>query len=231
MKKIIHFDHPGSSPVEAKRDEVHVWQFSLLVEDPDALLVYLTPEEQQRACRLRMERVRRQFIVARAGMRRLLGGYLGLPADRVPIRNTPTGRPELVDGSIDFNLSHSESIGLLAVSGSGRVGVDVERVRTIAEIDNLVTRFFAPTERERYFRLEVADRREAFFQAWTRKEAILKAIGRGVQSLDLCEVGFGPADEAVVRRLEEDSQAHLRWQMHVWEPEEGYRAAVVVERV
>jgi len=232
MKSFIRFGHPGVVPGLPRSDEVHIWQISLRDGDPEALLIHLTTEEQQRACRLRLDRVRRQFIAARAGLRQILGGYVDRPAAEVSIRTTATGRPELADPvgeGIDFNLTHSESVGLVAVSGSGRVGIDVECVREIAERDNLVRRFFAPAECDRFFGLAIADRQEAFFQAWTRKEAILKAVGRGVQSLDCCEVGFGPGCEASVRRLDDDRAAHLRWQMHVWEPLAGYRAAVVAE--
>jgi len=234
MKSFVRFDTSDDRPNMPTRDEVHIWQIPLHEGDPADLLVHLTGEEQQRACRLRLDRVRWQFIRARAGLRKVLAGYLDRAAADVPIRAAPTGRPELAEGccgGFDFNLTHSESVGLVAVSCGGRVGVDVECVRVIAERDNLVRRFFAPAERDHFFGLDAADRQEAFFQAWTRKEAILKAVGRGVASLDCCEVGFGPGSEAAVRRLEGDREAHLRWQMHVWEPLAGYRAAVVVEKI
>lgn len=234
MKSFIRFDTSDGVPGMPERDEVHIWQIPLHEGDPEGLLVHLTSEEQQRACRLRLDRVRWQFVRARAGLRTVLGGYLDRPAADVPIRTAPTGRPELAEGccgGFDFNLTHSESVGLVAVSCGGRVGVDVERVRVIAERDNLVRRFFAPAEQDRFFGLDAADRQEAFFQAWTRKEAILKAVGRGVASLDCCEVAFGPGAEAAVLRLEGDDEAHLRWQMHVWEPRAGYRAAAVAEKI
>jgi 4'-phosphopantetheinyl transferase len=207
--------------------ETHVYAAPL--GDADPYLSLLTAEERERAGRFRLARVRDQFVAARGRLRALLGHYLGLPAQNVPVLYADGGKPHLPNGfPLQFNVSHTEGLAVYAV-GTARVGVDVERCRTIPDADSLVTRFFSRHECARYHALSPADRPSAFLRAWTRKEAVLKAIGRGVQSLDCCEVTFGDDEPPALVRLDGDLGVGRRWQLFTWEPAAGYLAAGAVE--
>ena len=124
---------------------------------------------------------------------------------------------------VSFNVSHSGAIGLIAVAeGDRRVGVDVEQVRPDTDFRALAARFFHPDEAR-----AIGDRRDAFFRCWTRKEAVVKALGRGLaHPLDrfvvdvdataptcvegLCVVGL-PAPDGYAAALAADPPARFVW--------------------
>ena len=189
----------------------------------------LTDEERARAERFRLARVRDQFVAARGHLRALLGRYLGLEPRAVPVLYADGGKPYLPDRfALHFNVSHTDGLAVLAV-GNSRVGVDVERVRPIPDADGLVSRFFTRRECDQFQALPPPARPAAFLRAWTRKEAVLKAIGRGVQSLDCCDVTFGEDEPPAVLELDGDRSAGGRWRLFGWEPAAGYLAAGAVE--
>jgi 4'-phosphopantetheinyl transferase len=207
--------------------ETHVYAAPL--GEPEPYLPLLTQEERDRAGRFRLARVRDQFVAARGRLRALLGHYLGLAPRDVPVQYADGGKPHLpADYPLHFNVSHTDGLAVYAV-GRARVGVDVERCRTIPDADSLVSRFFSGGECARFNALPPADRPGAFLRAWTRKEAVLKALGRGVQSLDCCEVTFGPDEPPAVVRLDGDPAGGRKWELFTWEPAPGYLAAGAVE--
>jgi len=211
-----HLPPPGA-------DEVHVWQFRL---DPpvDGAEQVLSAAERGRADRYRVPRARRQFVAARGMLRVLLGRYIGCPPGAVPLAAEPGGKPTLGPGAgPHFNLSHSAGVGLVAVAGRP-VGVDVEEVRDLPNAEGLVERFYAAEERAAFARLPAGVREDGFFRAWTCKEALLKAVGRGLQDLEGCVVELDPRRAPRVVRFDPGP-----WQLAVWEPWPGYAAAVAVE--
>ena len=119
----------------------------------------------------------------RAPLHKVLGAYLGLPPDDVVLQQNEHGRPELSppwDRFLRFNWSHTVDRALIAVARGIQPGVDIERVRPRPRALEIAQRFF---HRDELRALEVlADIRRdyAFAQLWTGKEAILKAVGRGI---------------------------------------------------
>lgn len=217
------------SPRAAIADgETHVYIAPL--GEPGALATLLTDDEQFRANRFRLTRVRNQFVAARGQLRELLGCYLGISPKAVPMLYADGGKPHLPpEYPLEFNLSHTDGLAVFAF-GTTRVGVDVERERAIPDAEGLVSRFFARREIAEFMAVPPPRRQAAFLKAWTRKEAVLKAIGRGVQSLDYCEVTIAEDEPPAVRSIEGDASAGDRWQLFTWEPEVGYLAAVAVEK-
>lgn len=216
------------APPPARPDgNTHVYATPLT--DPGPLLAVLTDDERSRADRFRLPRARDQFVGARGHLRALLGHYLGLAPRAVPILYADGGKPYLPpELSLHFNVSHTDGLAVFAF-GRSRVGVDVERDRSIPDADALVGRFFSGRECAEFQALPAQARPPAFLRAWTRKEAVLKAIGRGVMSLDCCEVTFAPDDPPAVRVLEDDPNAGDKWELFAWEPAAGYVGAVAVE--
>lgn len=127
---------------------------------------------------------RRNFVAT------TLGRYLGIAPDRVRICAEPKGKPILDPdhhSPLQFNLAHSGEFTLLAV-GCGRIGVDLERMRPLPELTGLIDRYLTAGEARTMTTLPASARHGAFFQAWTKKEAYLKALGDGVaQSAGLSE--------------------------------------------
>jgi 4'-phosphopantetheinyl transferase len=87
----------------------------------------------------------------------------------------------LVDGqTLSFNLSHSGGVAVYAFALNHPVGIDVEMIRPMPDLDQLAARFFAENERKFLQAIEPQERTKPFLQYWTRKEAYLKAIGLGL---------------------------------------------------
>jgi 4'-phosphopantetheinyl transferase len=225
----IRFAHIDDGPRRLEPDEVHIWSAPLDRTCDPALLI---ESERERAARFKMERIRNQFIAARAQLRIILSRYVETSPCEVPIVYERNGKPILsspADCGLHFNVSHSESLAVFAVTRSGRVGIDVERRRPIPNIEALVERFFTRRERDTFFALAERERLDAFLRAWTRKEAVLKAIGSGVQALDQCEVTFCAGEDERVLRVGDDMDAGAKWLLRSWQPAAEYDAALAVE--
>jgi 4'-phosphopantetheinyl transferase len=128
--------------------------------------------------------------------------------------------------SLSFNVSHCEGLALIAIASSDiHMGVDVERVRWLADFDELVSRFFSKREADLFVGLRSEHKPTAFFNLWTRKEALLKATGEGICSaLDRVEVTFLPGDTARLLSLPEGCASD--WTLRDFVPRKGFVAAV-----
>ena len=146
----------------------------------------LAPEESDRAERFAFPGGRRRFVVARASLRRLLGSRLGIPASEVQMVDGSHGKPAMAPchapavNGLAFNLTHSGELALIAI-GQGDLGVDLESPLRSVDAMAVVRRFFSESERNGFEALPTgAERDRLFFRVWTRKEALVKAVGRGL---------------------------------------------------
>lgn len=159
--------------------------------------------------RLGYERAR-----GREPLRALLGAYLNVPADAVVLVEREHGRPELAEPwnrCLQFNWSHSGDTALIALARSVVPGIDVEHLRSRARAMEVAERFFHRDETSALAVLDVAQREHAFLQLWTGKEAVLKAMGRGIAfGLDRLCLTVSPAAPRLVW-LEGDDAA--QWQL------------------
>lgn len=165
-------------PPLGERD-VHVWTCELPA-DVTALAPLLSADEQARAGRFRFDVHRRRFIAARGTLRRLLDAYTGRSAASLRFAYGALGKPRLEGGEASFNVSHCDDRMLLAVRRNGEVGVDVERLRPVADAETIAANFFFAEEAERIRSLPEPDRSELFLRLWTRHEARGKFLGRGM---------------------------------------------------
>lgn len=162
---------------------VHIWHADLpaTTPSPPELHALLSPDEAARAARFRFPRDQHRFIRARAGLRLLLGHYLGRDPQSLVFRYNPQGKPALAEDNLFFNLSHTGDVVLYALSRERELGVDVELLRPLTELNSMIELVFGPAERPYFAALPPAARERAFFLAWTAKEATLKAMGSGLQ--------------------------------------------------
>jgi 4'-phosphopantetheinyl transferase len=178
-------------PIGAE-DVVHV--FVSLDGAPDAAdEALLDEEERQRAVRFVHARHRARFTLAHAALRLFVARCLGVEPAAVRYVAGRHGKPRLprTFPPLEFNLSHAESVCLLAAARERAVGVDVELVRELPDAASLAAAHFSATERDALRSLPAPERRSAFFRCWTRKEAVLKADGEGLgHALDRVDVGL-----------------------------------------
>lgn len=147
----------------------------------------LSSQERARSRRFLFERDRARFMAARGWLRTILSSCLGTEPQRVEFGQGPKGKPrlggEFARSGLQFNLSHSKNLAVIAVAPRDRVGVDVEQLREVPQLRGLVERAFSPRERDEINKLPAGEQHQAFFRTWTRKEACLKAAGEGIADL------------------------------------------------
>lgn len=123
----------------------------------------------------------------RAALRGVLGRYLGVPGAELVFRSSAAGKPSLDPrhgGDLRFSLSHSAGVALAAVRLGHEVGVDVERIRPDVDCDAVANSIFPSSLRIAWRSGLAAGRRDAFFDAWVRFEALAKAGGEGIAGTD-----------------------------------------------
>ena len=167
-------------------NELQLWRINLseATEDEGAYRKHLSPTELARADRLRAGQVRLQFLVARSALRVLLSNLFNLPPTQVPITLNPYGKPETppLNGlQVFFNCAHSRETILIGLCRTSEIGLDVEYLDRSADSLEIARNSFAPNEfRAIELSANPAERQRLFFHCWTRKEAVIKADGRGL---------------------------------------------------
>jgi 4'-phosphopantetheinyl transferase len=156
--------------------------------------------------------------VRRAARRYLIGRYLNLEPAAIRFSAGDYGKPAIAgqerNGGLRFNCSRSADIALFAVSRGIELGVDVESHQRVGEVSELLDRVLSSAERVEFDRLPPALQRKAFFEVWTRKEALLKAAGLGLTlPPQRVEVTIAPGQPPACRGWAGDPDAAQRWQM------------------
>lgn len=224
---------PSLSIPLACDNEVYLYIQTLPVTEEfyDQFTAVLSPEEQQRAARYHFERDKKRFVAARGLLRYVLSAYLDQPAKDIVFYYGAQGKLFVVDKAIQFNVSHSEDRILIGVGYHYPLGVDVEQMTRTVEITDIAARFFTVNESRQIQALSGDAQKRAFFNVWTRKEALLKAIGSGL-SLSLQAYEVSVSDEAVSRVLACNAPSFdiHDWQIHSRVFADNYLAAAVVHR-
>lgn len=178
---------PRRPGLRLRADEVDVWRTSLdqmALEAADFLASLLSEDELARAQRFYFERDRRRAIASRGTLRLLLSRYVGRSARELRFVYGANGKPALVrergEPEIQFNVAHAEELALYALTATGGVGVDVERVREVPEWESIAASSFTADVAEAIRQARNERRSVKFLHAWTRQEAMLKALGVGL---------------------------------------------------
>jgi 4'-phosphopantetheinyl transferase len=213
-------------------DEVHVVRGVLDVApaEVERFGALLGDDERERAGRFVFARDRRRFTVARGLLRVVLGRYLDAAPEVLRFGAGPHGKPFLLDGGLQFNVSHSGERALIAVSPRREVGIDIELHRPDVEFLGVAEHSFSAAERRQLEGLPAAEVAAAFFRGWARKESFIKARGDGLAfPLDGFDVSLEPAPAVALLGCAAAPSELARWRMVPLEIEAGYAAALTVE--
>ncbi len=232
-------DSPPTWPLRAAgpellTGEIHIWRVDLARSPAQEshLVRLLDDEERDRTSRFRFAADRRRYIASHGALRLLLGQLTGDAPETIEFVAGPYGKPALsgrhARSSIQFNLTHSHEMALIAVGCDHPLGVDIEQLRPIPEASGIASRFFSPAEQAQFAPLVGTDLEQTgFFACWTRKEAIIKCIGEGFQHpTQSFSVAFLPDEPAAVLGDESTGAPLLSWFVQALQPGEGYAGAV-----
>lgn len=210
----------GSVPPHLGPGDLHLWRIQTQADEAatSALWPVLAADEQARALRLATATLRARYIRAHAGLRRILGLYLDRAPGDLAFIQGPQGKPALAGTAdspappvrLEYNLTGSGDLALVAVSLNVPVGVDCEQIRPCRELLGVAQRMFSPELAQALAETPEPERLDAFYTAWTALEAEVKADGRGL---------FRPRDRSAVAAPQPLSVTHFR-------PLPGFIAAV-----
>jgi 4'-phosphopantetheinyl transferase len=180
-------DLPAAQP-SLRDDETHVWRIDV---DPVPIAHWrdlLDRDERSKADRFRFAADRSRYLAAHIALRNILGRYLQIDPVDIQYRTNEYGKPFVADQPVEFSLSHSSDVILIAVTRDRSVGIDVERIRPELDFQPIVDRHFSAREKSELLSMPQSIRYQHFFSLWTRKEAVLKMRGWGLSGLDQAEV-------------------------------------------
>ena len=199
----------------------------------DRLWQFLSEDERSRANQFKRERLKTNFVAARGNLRIILAQWLNCEPREIYFQYGDRGKPYLQDSQgIHFNLAHSQDLAIYAVSRDREVGIDLEFMNPNCDFEGIAQRYFSPSEQQVIKDLGDRDKDlaiQAFYRAWTLKEAYGKATGQGIanllESLDVAPLLASPIDET----LQIDN-----WQLKLISPElaiaPSYAAALCVRK-
>lgn len=221
-----------SDTLDLQRDQVDVWRITLDLPPASvkSLESNLSAGEAQRARRFHFPAGKDHYIVAHGVLRDVLACYLHCEPIQLNFSTNDYGKPALDSHKLEFNLSHSGDIALIAITQGRKVGVDVERIRPELEHESIAKRFFSPNEVSELMTLPSEQREVAFFNGWTRKEAYIKAQGLGLSlSLDSFDVTLALNEPAKLLTPRPDAQVAFDWTLLSLHVDPKYAAALAVE--
>jgi 4'-phosphopantetheinyl transferase len=189
---------PGARRLAAPAG-IDLWLLDLTIQVDAAALRNLSTAECQRANSFRFERDRQRFLARRGLLRELLARQVDTAPAALQFTAGALGKPVLLSAPCHFSTSHSGDMGLVAMSLSDELGVDIEAVRALPDLAELARSQLTAAEFESFIRLDPSARLPAFMAAWTRKEACLKALGVGLSvEPQTVSVGLGWGSGVVV---------------------------------
>lgn len=212
--------------------EVHVWATSLNVS-PTVRERYrssLSADETTRADRFIRSSDRDAFVASHGMMRHLLGAYTGCDPAALSFTDGKYGKPSLCGRhGLQFNMSHSGALAVLAVTAAPDVGVDIERLRPVDDLFTLAERFLSVREVAALQALPTAEVRRGFFNAWTRKEAFVKGLGRGLSlPLRTFDVTLTPGEPARLLATRQEASTGRPWTLRELNPAPDVVGALAV---
>lgn len=143
-------------------------------------LPWVSSAELAHAQHLRHRQDATLHLVGRALLRTLLARELGMTIFTADFSANRWGKPVLPGNRLEFSISHSGNAVWVALCRGIAVGIDVEKMDTTID-PHALAEMLHPAEHAELLRLSKDEAQQAFLRCWTRKEAVIKAIGEGLQ--------------------------------------------------
>jgi 4'-phosphopantetheinyl transferase len=218
-------------PLEDDLIQVWVAHLNCSAAELAAFESVLAADEHKRAAKFVFARDRHAYTAARGMLRHILAQYTGFGPEELVFETNRYGKPFLhpdFGGTwLHFNVSHSGRLALYAIRAKGEVGVDIEQMRPLDDLQTVAENTFSRAENMDLQSVPAQQYEEAFFTCWTRKEAFIKAIGQGLSfALQDFDVTLRPGEPARIRRIRGAEPGG--WSLFDLRPAAGYVAAVAV---
>ena len=243
VKLIIGYLKTSTPPFQLKNtvksnqldNEVHIW--SAVLDQPktviDGYYSILSDYEREMVNKYKSEELKNRQIISKGVLRVLIAKYTNFSPNEINLYYNEFGKP-FVSGDSDgnnlfFNLSHSDNIAVFIFSKNWNVGIDVERVKELADMESVVNLCFSESEKKWFGKIQSAKKKEIFYKIWTSKEAYIKAIGKGLS--------FSPNRISLVQKTDNElfineingDKDYSRWKLITFKPHPDFISSVVIE--
>ncbi len=189
----------------------------------------LDKSEQDYASAMKNDRLRRNYVEVHARLRTLLGEAVNVAPERLRLDKSQHGKPYLVDyPELAFNLSHTGNKLVVAMAYHCELGVDIEQCKPRTTLAALVDKCFAEEEKNDWLKLPKSEQTLAFYRFWTRKEAFVKATGRGI-GLGLKQCVVNPQDPTRFLSIPEDYGQTDEWLIQDFDVSDSICGAMVTK--
>lgn len=222
----------GGTYLPTLADAVHIWRVRLQRNSPSVqrLAKCLSSDERNRACSYRFLVDRHRFVVRRALLRIILGRYLDQDPHQIKINSGQYGKPRIAcqrSPSLQFSVTHSCDESLIALTKSDPVGIDIELVRPLPDLELMIDTCLSQSEKRRIDQAPPTRRLELFYRHWTCKEAYLKARGVGLnRHLSSLGLQLNMIDSCGSAVPDDEALRVLPLSIHSFVPIAGYVAAI-----
>ena len=190
----------------------------------------LSDDEKDRAGKYHFEKDRNNYLVSRGLLRLILSKYLSIKAQEIIFEYNKYGKPYLKNNNLSFNIAHSSSTFIMTVTKEYDIGIDIEFMRDDLEIINMANNFFSEYEIKELLSLDQTNRLEGFYNCWTRKEAFIKAVGKGLSiPLDSFDVELDPEKLVKILDIRFNSYPIEEWQIIDLSLIPNFKCAVAVK--
>jgi 4'-phosphopantetheinyl transferase len=197
--------------------EVHVWSTDLTItpEQESEKLKLLSSDEGERARQFHFATHRQRFIAARSMLRQIISLYLAIAPQEFVFSYTEHHKPHLLvpdHSRLHFNVAHSHNMAAYAFTLDHAVGIDIEKTGLDYKED-VAKRFFSQREYKELMKLSEKEQIVGFYRLWSRKEAVIKAVGKGL-SIPLSSFSVSIDSNVETIRLENENWNLLSLSIH-----------------
>jgi len=226
IPEIIRLDAHHHQPLRAGGIHLYVMSVNEMQHDEAELASYLNPDEEVRASRFINPEHGRKYRCVRGMLRKLLSHYLNMAPGEIEFCYAEHGKPSLKGGSsLHFNLSHSRDMAAYAFSRDHELGVDIEYMRPQKDLAGMMRHVGSSKEQAEILGLSEDDAYEAFYWLWTRKEAFIKACGRGL-GMGLRSIHIGTRESDSPISVEYKNERLPEWFVQDINPPKIYKLAL-----
>ncbi len=215
------------------KNQVLVWTIDLDRSPAEVVRCqhFLTPSEISRANRFLDLQQKQRFIVARTTLRKILSYYFGNDVALLDLHYGPAGKPYLNHKSgLNFNLSYSQNMAMIALSTHREVGIDIEAIELVNNPDSIAELVCSPSEIAHLTSSTISEKQMIFTKVWVRKEAYIKALGTGFsRSTQTFSVSSAPETLDALCEDQNNPLAAEQWRVMDIRAPDGYCAALAAQ--
>lgn len=195
---------------------VKVWLGDIDADEADypMYLFCLDPNERRQASQFKNKILRVRYAAIHARVREIIADAVDSAPESLRIHRTSYGKPYLADfPDVSFNLSHTQNRVAVALGYQCRLGIDIEICKPRANLNGLANKCFGDEEKAYWHSLPEPLKLREFYRLWTRKEAFVKATGRGI-ALGLSDCIIHPHRHNEFLRIPDEFGLPSTWQIH-----------------